>query len=94
MLKKAGATEYISGPSAKSYILEEIFVKEHIKLTWMDYSHYPEYRQLYPPFVHNVSVIDLLFNEGADAMRYISPTEHRSKDFNRGCAVPLIGEMV
>jgi hypothetical protein len=72
VLKKAGATEYISGPSAKSYISEDMFEKEHIKLTWMDYDHYPEYRQQFPPFVHQVSIIDVLFNEGADSMRYIS----------------------
>ncbi len=72
VLKKAGATEYISGPSAKSYISEDIFVKEKIKLTWMDYQHYKEYRQSFPPFVHEVSVIDLLFNEGPAAMQYIT----------------------
>jgi hypothetical protein len=72
VLKKAGATEYISGPAAKSYIAEEIFEKENIKLRWMDYGHYREYRQQYPPFVHEVSIIDLLFNEGPDAMHYIA----------------------
>ena len=30
----------------------------------MDYSGYPEYRQLYPPFEPRVSVIDLILNEG------------------------------
>jgi hypothetical protein len=72
VLKKAGATEYISGPSAKSYISEDMFVKEGIKLQWMDYTHYPEYRQSFPPFVHDVSIIDLLFNEGPDAVRFMN----------------------
>jgi hypothetical protein len=35
----------------------------------MDYSDYPEYRQLHGPFVHQVSILDLLLNEGADAPR-------------------------
>ena len=71
LLKKCGATEYICGPSAKSYINEKIFLKEGIKIKWMDYSGYPEYRQLYPPFCHEVSIIDLIFNEGPEAGRFM-----------------------
>jgi hypothetical protein len=37
----------------------------------MDYSGYPEYNQLYPPFDHNVSIIDLIMNEGPDAIQYM-----------------------
>ncbi|MEJ0057449.1 MAG: WbqC family protein [Bacteroidota bacterium] len=74
VLKKAGATEYISGPAAKDYISEDIFGKEGIKLRWMDYGHYGEYRQKFPPFVHEVSIIDLLFNEGPNAIRYLRGT--------------------
>ena len=73
LLKKARATEYITGPAAKSYISEEEFKNANIKLTWMDYSKYPEYKQLFPPFVHDVSIIDLIFNEGQDSIRYLSP---------------------
>lgn len=79
VLKKAGATEYISGPAAKSYISDDYFLKENIKLTWIDYSNYPEYRQLYPPFVHEVSIIDLIFNEGPDSIRYLRPSKSEVK---------------
>lgn len=71
VLKKVGATEYFSGPSAKSYIAEAAFQQENIKITWMDYSGYPGYRQQFPPFIHDVSIIDLLFNEGPQAIHYI-----------------------
>jgi WbqC-like protein family len=71
LLEKVGATEYLSGSSAKSYLDPEEFKRRGIKLTWMDYSGYPEYRQLYPPFVHEVSVIDLIFNEGPNARKYL-----------------------
>lgn len=71
LLEKAGATEYLSGPAAKDYLKEEDFVVKNIKLSWMDYSNYPEYNQLYPPFVHAVSIIDLIFNEGPDAIKYM-----------------------
>jgi hypothetical protein len=71
LCKQAGATEYISGPSAKSYIDEQIFKDEGIILTYMDYSGYPEYDQLFPPFEHGVSIIDLIFNEGPNAPQYM-----------------------
>lgn len=74
LLKKADATTYISGPSAKSYISEDAFRNENIKIDWMNYSDYSEYRQQFPPFVHDVSIIDLLFNEGPQAIRYLSRT--------------------
>ena len=72
LLKKADATTYISGPSAKSYISDDAFRNENIKIDWMNYSDYPEYHQQFPPFVHDVSIIDLLFNEGPQAIRYLS----------------------
>jgi hypothetical protein len=69
--KQAGATGYLSGPSAKGYIIEELFRAEGINLTFMDYSGYPEYEQLYPPFEHAVSIVDLIFNTGPDAPKYM-----------------------
>jgi hypothetical protein len=71
LCKQAGASDYISGPAAQGYVDEELFKKENIKLTWMDYSGYPEYEQLYPPFEHGVSIIDLIFNVGDDASKYM-----------------------
>ena len=71
LCQQAGATEYISGPAAKDYIQPELFEQANIKLTWMDYSGYPEYHQLFPPFEHSVSVIDLILNEGMNAYKYM-----------------------
>ena len=76
LCKKAGATEYLSGPAAKDYIDEKLFRDANIKLTWMDYSGYPEYPQLYPPFEHAVSVLDLIFNCGPNAMEYMQRNNH------------------
>jgi hypothetical protein len=67
--KQAGATEYISGPRAKDYLEEELFSDAGIALRYIDYSLYPEYKQLSPPFEHQVSIIDLIFNEGPDATK-------------------------
>jgi len=45
--------------------------KENIKVEWMDYSGYEEYKQLYLPFEHGVSILDLIFNEGPNANKYM-----------------------
>ena len=71
LCKQAGAQEYISGPSAMGYINEDLFTAEGIALCYMDYTGYPEYDQLFPPFEHRVSVIDLIFNAGPEAPRYM-----------------------
>ena len=70
--KKTGANEYLSGPSAKSYLDSSIFTQNGIKVSWMDYSNYKEYNQLYPPFDHAVSVIDLIFNEGPSSYKFLT----------------------
>jgi hypothetical protein len=71
LCQQAGATAYLSGPSAKAYLDEALFRNEGIAVSYMDYSGYPEYRQLYPPFEPRVSVIDLILNEGPSATRYM-----------------------
>jgi len=71
LLKSSNADIYYSGPSAKKYIDLELFNGENIDIRWMDYSGYPEYEQLYPPFEHAVSIIDLIFNTGAKADKYM-----------------------
>ena len=69
ILKRVGATHYISGPSAQDYIETEKFAAADITLEYIRYD-YPEYPQLYPPYDPFVSVLDLLFMQGLDAARY------------------------
>ncbi|MBQ7457467.1 MAG: WbqC family protein [Desulfovibrio sp.] len=74
LCRQAGGTEYVSGPAAKDYIVEDVFTSAGLKLTWFAYEGYPEYPQLWGDFVHQVSILDLLFNVGpksADYMRYV-----------------------
>jgi hypothetical protein len=71
LLRAVGASAYLSGPAGKSYIEERLFAENGIELIWKDYSGYPEYPQLHPPFEHAVSIIDLLFNAGPDAPHFI-----------------------
>jgi hypothetical protein len=69
---QAGANEYLTGPAAKSYLNVDLFNKAGIRIRWMDYSGYKEYPQLYPPFKHEVSIIDLIFNAGQDSSNYLN----------------------
>src|ERR1035437_4249749 len=71
LVQQAGGTEYITGPAAKDYLQEDLFKDANIKVSWMDYSGYPEYPQLYPPFEHGVTILDLIFNVGKDATKYM-----------------------
>lgn len=69
--KKLNATEYITGPAAADYLEMDLFEKESIKVTYFSYDGYLEYPQLHPPFSHEVSIVDLLFNCGPEAIRYM-----------------------
>lgn len=68
---QAGGAEYISGPAARDYIQEQVFADRGIRLSWFDYAGYPEYPQLWGEFTHGVTVLDLLFNCGKEAPRYM-----------------------
>jgi hypothetical protein len=69
--RQAGATTYLSGPAARSYIEVEKFHAANVDVVYFDYSGYPEYAQRFPPFDHHVTVLDLIFNEGPAATRYM-----------------------
>lgn len=71
LCRQAGGTEYISGPAAKDYIDESVFNNAGIKLTWFNYSGYPEYPQLWGDFTHGVSIVDLLFNTGKNSLEFL-----------------------
>ena len=70
LCQQAGGEIYLSGPKAKNYLEEKLFELAEIQVCWVDYRAYPAYRQLYcPPFIHEVSIIDLLMNEGSEGGR-------------------------
>jgi hypothetical protein len=68
---QAGATDYLSGPRARAYIDEAAFGAAGISVQFADYTGYPEYDQVYPPFEHAVSVLDLLFCVGPCARDFM-----------------------
>jgi len=71
LLAQVGATCYVSGPTAKDYLRPDVFKSAGIELVFKDYTGYPEYPQLFPPFDHYVSILDLLFQTGPSAPAYI-----------------------
>jgi WbqC-like protein family len=73
LCRRLGATEYLSGPAARAYLDEDEFTRAGISVAWMDYSGYPPYPQLHGPFVHEVSVVDLILNTGPHAPRFMRP---------------------
>lgn len=71
LCRQAGATEYVSGPSARAYLDVDLFAAAGMAVRFVDYSGYPEYEQPYPPFEHAVSILDLLFCTGPRARDYL-----------------------
>jgi hypothetical protein len=70
-IKKVNGSIYISGPSAKNYLDLSLFAANNIDVKWMDYSGYVEYNQPHPPFIHEVSIIDLIFCEGSNSLKFL-----------------------
>lgn len=70
ILQRVGAKHYISGPTARDYIEPEKFEQAGITFEYMEYN-YPEYPQLHPPFDPYVTILDLLFMTGKEALRYL-----------------------
>ena len=72
LVQDVGGTTYVSGPTAKSYLNEPLFAAANIAVQWIDYDNYPPYPQLgNQSFEHNVSILDLLFNEGPNITKFM-----------------------
>ena len=69
LCEKAQADIYLTGPSAQAYLNEDVFAEAGIEVRYKDYAGYAEYEQLFPPFEHHVSIIDLILNTGPDATK-------------------------
>ena len=68
---KLNATCYISGIAGKDYLDEKLFSNSGIKLIYENFIH-PTYRQLHSNFIDNLSIIDLLMNEGPRSKKIIN----------------------
>jgi hypothetical protein len=68
--RRMGASEYLSGPAARAYMDEDLWLRSGVRVRYKSYGGYPEYPQMYGEFEHGVSIIDLLFCTGPDARRH------------------------
>ena len=69
--QQRNATDYYCGPASKNYLDESKFTELGINVHYFDYSGYPEYPQLHGNFNHEVSILDLLFNVGDNANKFM-----------------------
>jgi hypothetical protein len=67
-----GATEYISPAGSAAYLLaEQEFLRSRgVDVFFQHYEH-PVYQQLYEPFIPFASVVDVMFNEGDEALNIV-----------------------
>lgn len=73
ILQKVNADIYISGSGegSKRYVIEEDLIKNNTKLIWQSYKTHPYSQLNSPKFYSHLSIIDLLFNYGKNAVQYI-----------------------
>lgn len=69
--KDLGASAYLTGPAARDYLDEARFAGEGIAVSYFDNEYEVEYQQPFPPFVHQVSIVDLIACCGEDARKYM-----------------------
>ena len=75
LCSQLNASEYFSGPAAKNYMEESLFNEKGIEVFYFDYSNYPEYEQINGAFEHGVTILDLIFSKGKNAINFIK-TKH------------------
>jgi hypothetical protein len=71
LIKKVGATKYLSGPNAEAYLEKQLFYEEGIILEYKSYD-YPVYPQSWGEFIGQVSIIDLIANCGKDGKGFLN----------------------
>ena len=69
------ASCYISGISGKDYLDEKIFHNSGIKVVYENFQH-PVYNQIHGNFIENLSIVDLLFNQGENSQKILIDTKN------------------
>lgn len=87
-----GATTYLSALGSAEYLVNElpVMTERGIEVAFQHYQH-PEYSQLFPPFQPYASALDLLFNEGENALAIIR-SGRRPPLLPQEAALQLIGK--
>lgn len=70
--KELTAEKYFTGPAAKNYMDESLFIKNNIEIEYYNFLGYPEYKQQWEGFSHAVSILDMFFNLGPETIKYFN----------------------
>jgi len=70
LIKQAGGDTYLSGAGGKKYMEMEKFAVNYLEVRFLTYTRLA-YTQQYEDFLPNLSIIDLLFNEGPNAVHIL-----------------------
>lgn len=73
IVKLVGGDTYLSGAGGRGYVNEGIFCEEGVRLVFQEFSA-PVYPQLFGQFAPNLSIVDLIFNVGPNAIDYLRGT--------------------
>lgn len=76
--RSLGATTYLSGPAAKSYLEVHRFTDAGIAVEWADYRGFPPYQQPHGDFEEQVSIVDAFLNLGDQARHHVLRTPGRA----------------
>ncbi|MBN8557599.1 MAG: WbqC family protein [Burkholderiales bacterium] len=68
LLRKLGASHYLSGVGARAYMNEQMFLDNGIQVVWQQFNH-PVYPQQFGEFEPYLSAIDMLLNCGIEQSR-------------------------
>lgn len=71
--QRLGAETYLSGIGGRDYLDLEQFRRQNIRVVFQDFNH-PVYSQRYESnlgFVPNMSIVDLLFNQGSNSLKIL-----------------------
>jgi hypothetical protein len=66
LTREVGGDSYLSGQGGRKYMETEKFTASRVNLSFAEFSPRP-YRQQFGAFIPNLSIVDLLFNEGPRA---------------------------
>ncbi|MBD3388956.1 MAG: hypothetical protein GF416_07715 [Candidatus Altiarchaeales archaeon] len=68
--KAVGSDEYLSGDGSAGYLEPQLFEENGIGLSYQGFEH-PRYRQMWGGFLPNMSIVDLILNEGEKSVEYV-----------------------
>ncbi len=73
--KKLDVDTYLSGELGINYLDENIFSKNNIDIIYEKFIH-PTYKQIHGEFLPNMAIIDILFNEGENAVKILKESKN------------------